>query len=502
MHRLSILFLLLVLPVFAQAQAFPNVASTPKRVTVYRQGAVVTRCGELTLGAGANDLRFEGLEQGVDPATVQLAIDPTVAVLTLSSFDEPGGEGVEPDSVVELRGQLDSLQVDTALLGAERSGYTAELQLLLVNRDFPDELQVADYSEAVQRAASYYRARTQAIRTKLVRIDRRAQKLGRELAVLQKRIDAARPAERTRVGRVQTRLLAERAGTFDFELSYLVTDASWNPEYDLFVDPEAAEAAGQLVLVGNVTQATGVDWDGVDLTLSTGDPNRKLTAPELSPAYVGGAAPGRPALEQRKMAAEIAADYNVTFVSETSQLTTRSYAIEQRFDLPADGQSYAVRLSRYPLDLQLRHRVVPKLEAKAYLEGLATGWDTLNLIPGEVRLHLEGRYLGTQYLNPLAQTSDTLSFALGADDAVLVGRRTTADVMDTQVLRGRQSYARAYVRDYRAEHPVASHRAISRRPAPGGAPRRDRHRRGAAYGGQARCRDREIELGVKPGSGG
>ena len=69
-------------------------------------------------------------------------------------------------------------------------------------------------------------------------------------------------------------------------MSYLVNSASWTSDYDLYVDGNATRPA-DLVLVANVKQSTGMPWEDIDLTLSTGNPNRKLAPTKLIPKYIG-----------------------------------------------------------------------------------------------------------------------------------------------------------------------------------------------------------------------
>jgi len=97
--------------------------------------------------------------------------------------------------------------------------------------------------------------------------------------------DLAPPTPPT-TGQVVSRVIAEKPGTYTFELSYLVNDASWTSDYDLYVEGEATRPA-DLVLVANVQQSTGMTWEDIDLTLSTGNPNRKLAPRKLIPRYIG-----------------------------------------------------------------------------------------------------------------------------------------------------------------------------------------------------------------------
>jgi len=75
-------------------------------------------------------------------------------------------------------------------------------------------------------------------------------------------------------------------GSLTVELSYLVPDASWYPEYTVRYIERDDEV--ELTYAARIAQATGEDWKGVALLLSTATPHVGAAPPELLPLYVGG----------------------------------------------------------------------------------------------------------------------------------------------------------------------------------------------------------------------
>ncbi len=59
---------------------------------------------------------------------------------------------------------------------------------------------------------------------------------------------------------------AEKESDFLLELSFTVSDASWQPFYDIIIDENHKV---QINLMGNIFNRTGVDWNEVDLEIST-----------------------------------------------------------------------------------------------------------------------------------------------------------------------------------------------------------------------------------------
>jgi len=78
----------------------------------------------------------------------------------------------------------------------------------------------------------------------------------------------------------------EFGGSLTIELSYLVPDASWYPEYTVRYIERDDEV--ELTYAARIVQATGEDWEGVAALLSTATPHVGAAPPELLPLYVGG----------------------------------------------------------------------------------------------------------------------------------------------------------------------------------------------------------------------
>jgi uncharacterized protein (TIGR02231 family) len=67
-------------------------------------------------------------------------------------------------------------------------------------------------------------------------------------------------------------------------LSYQVSNASWNPIYDARINTETSKL--DLIQYGAVRQNSGEDWNGIKLTLSTAQPQRGTSLPDLTPLWV------------------------------------------------------------------------------------------------------------------------------------------------------------------------------------------------------------------------
>jgi hypothetical protein len=73
-------------------------------------------------------------------------------------------------------------------------------------------------------------------------------------------------------------------GTLRFDISYIVSNAGWKPEYTT----RYLERDGMIELTYNarIQQSTGEDWDDVSVLLSTAKPHIGAAPPDLSPHYL------------------------------------------------------------------------------------------------------------------------------------------------------------------------------------------------------------------------
>jgi uncharacterized protein (TIGR02231 family) len=208
-------------------------------------------------------------------------------------------------------------------------------------------------------------------------LNRRLDKLRQEL----KQIQSARPKQRFRA-KVEVSVQSE--GDFRLELTYVVTQAGWQPLYDLRLSETENGRTMELSYIAQVTQQTGQDWRGVDLVVSTARPALNQRLPELHPWYLSVYTPPPPAAKLKEgamavrsaapapqmmamaaadaaMPAEMAervADVAVATVQESG--TAVSFIVPGKTDIPSDGSPHKTTINRFQLDPELEYLSVPK----------------------------------------------------------------------------------------------------------------------------------------------
>jgi uncharacterized protein (TIGR02231 family) len=120
-------------------------------------------------------------------------------------------------------------------------------------------------------------------------LERQLEDARRELDLRQRHLDEASTARRTERARLSRVAVVTLSGPVEaaaeLEIEYLVPGARWAPTYALRL--ERGMTGGTLEMRASVAQATGEDWSGVALSLSTASLARRVDLPELRALKIG-----------------------------------------------------------------------------------------------------------------------------------------------------------------------------------------------------------------------
>ena len=247
---------------------------------------------------------------------------------------------------------------------------------------------------------------------------------------------------------------AKARTSVNLELTYFVPDAGWKPMYDLRAKDSNSPLA--VNFKADVFQNTGEDWDKVNLTLSTGNPTSGGNKPDLQPWYLDfvtihkqvtmhryrepSAAPMEAPAAYEKMKVEDLAEIQTMkeYVSENSARFIASFTIGIPYSIPSDGKFYSAEIRRFDMPAEYTYFAIPKLDKEAFLVARSTGWEDLNLLPGEANVYFEGSFVGAIFLNTVS-TEDTLDISLGRDKRIIIEREKSKDVTGSGIFGGNKT---------------------------------------------------------------
>ena len=431
-----------------------NIDSRISSAKVFLSGAQVTRSASATISAGSSTLIFTGLSQNLDPQSIQVNGKGGFSILSVNQRINYLTESPKKKEIEDLQAKIKKLQHDIGFQNNALDVLRNEEQLLDKNAQIGGQQQGVTLQQ-LQGINDYVRQRLTALRNEAQTVGEKVADLNEELGKVQQQMNELQNQAPKPTSEIVVEIDAPVEVAATFTLTYFVGSAGWTPAYDLRAkntsDPIELRLKAQLV------NNTGEDWTKVDLALSSGNPTQGGVMPTLTqwilnqPIYrlqnmlwgsLGKTPAPAPAMAgaddmQKQTYAEMPASTEVdnTVVYNT---TTFEYTIDAPFSVPADGQVHMVGVKTSAVPAIYKHYCTPKLDKDAFLYARTTGWEDLNLIPGQANVFFEGTYVGQSFLD-LSHPQDTLDISLGRDKGVTVERVKRKGFSDKPVIGGKRT---------------------------------------------------------------
>jgi uncharacterized protein (TIGR02231 family) len=240
--------------------------------------------------------------------------------------------------------------------------------------------------------------------------------------------------------RVEVRVSCPQGAQVRVELTYLVGGTSWTPVYEA----RAEESAGivELTSLATVRQATGEDWAGAKLFLSTALPRQDATPPEVTPLYVSAyeQPKERKVLvrrdeQQQHAQAGVAGEAEGEGLRVASQGLSVQWEAQEATRVPGDGSAVRVRLGRHRIKADFSWRTVPKLHPVVFRVARLGNTTPFPLLPGPVSLFRNTGFLGNQRLERVAKGAP-FELTFGLEEGLRVKRTVVEEVQRPEGLFG------------------------------------------------------------------
>jgi len=425
-------------------------ASKVDTVTVYPDGASVTRVAIVQLPTGASTIVLKGLPATIDPASLRVAgkASGPLSIGAVETRAAPGNPRPVIDAALEekIKALREKRDISAARIeAAERT----RAMIRRYSEASPEKLS----PDGKAMDATNWPAAWAAINEQLTKVNEDIRVLSAQLRDIDGEIAAlerARPQPPRPGAPVVDVTIALEAGTAskaELAVTYRVAGASWRPLYDARLDTggKGKKPSLELVRRAAVTQRTGEAWNDVTLIVSTVRVARGAGAPELLTSRVllrppppppGSSAPrerfaptaGAPAPAPVTTAEPKPfdkADVVETAREQQAQVQggafQASFGVPGRVTIPEDGAAKTFRISSAMIEPQLLIKTVPVLNPTAYLQASFTNNEEAPLLPGPVNIHRDGTFVGQSAL-PMVAQGDKVDLSFGADDQVKVTR--------------------------------------------------------------------------------
>ncbi|MGY4402371.1 mucoidy inhibitor MuiA family protein [Bradyrhizobium sp. USDA 3315] len=419
-----------------------DAASQVDAVTVYPDGASVTRVITLDLPAGDNTLIARDFPIGLDPSSLRVEGEGG-AKLTIGAIDTKLPGPLLPQNLSEIDKRIEALNDQRADLQGLISA--AEARRKFAER-FAEASPAGLGEKGEARPLSEWRAAFSAVADEVATADSAIRDAERKIRVIDRDL-AQLAADRTSKppSKVEVRIdVASQAATkATLRVTYAVPNARWTPLYDARLDTGAKDrkSAIELVRRAEITQSTGEDWSNVALVVSTVRVARGGNAPDLRSLIVHYPQPPRPLAKlsgeasmraREALAPAPAADAVQQFRFGGGRLdeleaTAEVGAFQATFKIPgrvsvaANEGAKSLRISTATITPDLAVRAVPVIDPTAFLEASFVQADDAPLLPGQISIYRDGIFVGRSRMATAAK-DETVRLGFGADDKVKIER--------------------------------------------------------------------------------
>jgi len=452
------------------AIATPALASelTPEshvaEVTVYRQAALIAREAQLILPAGSHRVVLKGIPCVADPDSVRVSGAGTSGI-------EIGGVEVQEEFLQpNLSPEYRQTEKDLQDLGRRQSLINDRRQSITTLREFLSGLKATSGQEGSkgaltagfaveswQKAFDFFSSRLNALSNEDRTLEAEQQELGRTAEVARGRLSQMASQGGNRRWNAAVFVSAPRGGEMTLRVSYLATNADWQPLYDARLDPATERVS--LSWLAQVRQTTGEDWKDVAVTLATTRPSAGIDLPVLASLslrpLLKSAADGvsfdsefidalpilgrdyQGVLTLAPGVSDMDGDGNPTIHGSRdtdvirvpvaqAQATRRevavTFALPGRMDIPSDGQPHKHLIATRDMEGTVEHRSVPQIAPAVFLVATVTLPGEVPLLTGRVQHFVGGDLVGSSLMTERA-AGETVALSFGPDDRLKAERK-------------------------------------------------------------------------------
>ena len=431
---------LAVLSAFAVAPARAadiEETSAVDAVTVYPDGASVTRVVTVELPAGDNTLVLKDFPLKLDPSSLRVEGEAS-AGLTIGAIDTKPPRAAPPVNLPELDKRIEALKDERADLDGAVAAATARRKFA---ERFAETSPAGIGEKGEARPLADWRAAFAAVAEEVAAADaairdavRRQRDIDRQIA----RLELDRSTKPPSKLEVKIGVAANASAKATLHISYSVPNARWTPLYDVRLDTGAKDRKPALELVrrAEITQATGEDWSDVALNVSTVRTALGGKAPELNPLVVQYpqlaqapaplSAPAGEASLRGRLTRDAALAGTAVDVVEKKAVAEVSgfqvlFRIPGRVSVGASEGAKSLYISNATISPDLVVRSVPVIDPTAFLEASFIQNEDAPLLPGRMSIYRDGVFVGRGQM-AAAGKEEKVRLGFGADDKVKIVR--------------------------------------------------------------------------------
>jgi len=455
MKNLFVIALMLLSSLFTFASEKEKIVSAGiDHVTLFYSGAQIERSSKsFTLEKGQTILKVQGLEQYLLENSIRVGLTGSGKILSVVKRIDYAGKSSASQEIAALEKKLKGIEEEKEEVRLNSRVYEQEKTLLMSNIKLGSEQQGVQIAE-LKEAADFYRTRLSEIETKLLLNSRKIVGLEEEIVKIRRQLTELNYKKNRPSSSLEITAEMPSDGSTRVIIDYYIPNARWMPQYDIRVNEVGKPVS--VVRKAAAAQSSGVDWNNVKITFSTGNPQDRASKPNLHPWYlrqyspqpeiqIRGAASRAPAAKEMNsktmVAVEDEIEMDMGFALDASrpdvEMGTKNSLLEFKLaspaSIPSDNKDYNLVIGALELDAKYEYHTVPKLDPSAYLMAMVSDWNKYELINGAANIYYEGMFVGETFIMG-SSTMDTMQISLGKDKGITVERKQIQEFSARRVI--------------------------------------------------------------------
>ena len=440
-------------------------------VTVYSDQALVTRRAVISLSGGEQELIITPLPVSLETDSIRVSGVGT-AVVKLLGVSSDRLQTTEPigEKITQLTRQIQQVETQKRHLQAQIDALSLQSNFIAGLREKTEEpfsqslskknlslSETLDFLNFLGSQYCEYAIAAGECKAQLPELEKQLQTLRATLQKIQT------PDIKENLN-VIVRVEVQQPGEIELEIAYMISHASWHPLYDLRVNSASDEL--HLSYLAEITQNTGEDWLGVELTLSTAKPGHSTLPPQLKPWYIDVPMARMEEIAQRSMPyppamalpmpmfrnpakpikPEIAEDnISETVVTPNPQqrsLVTLKFHGEGK--ISSDGKPHKITISQHDYPCRFEYVATPSLVSFAYLQvHVKNSVNGVTLLPGTANIFRNHSFIGTTQLENILP-GEEFKLNLGIDEGLKIERDLVELQVDKKLISNQRRITYAY----------------------------------------------------------
>nr|WP_217359395.1 mucoidy inhibitor MuiA family protein [Anabaena sp. UHCC 0204] len=440
-------------------------------VTIYTDQALVTRRAVVSLSGEERELVVTPLPvtleadsirvSGVGTAEVKLLGVSSDRIQTTEAIGEKVAQLTRQIQQIEtqkrhLQAQIDALSLQSNFIAGLRENTEEPFSQSLARKNLSLS-ETLDFLNFLGSQYCEYAIAAGECKAQLPELEKQLQTLRTAL----QKIQTPQPKEHLNV---IVAVEVTQPGEFELEIAYMTPNANWQPLYDLRVN--SANDGLNLTYLAEITQSTGEDWLGVELTLSTAKPGHNTLPPQLKPWYLDVPVAHIAEIAQRSMPyppamalpmpvfrspsklikpeieAEIVSETVLTHHPHLGSVVTLKFPGEGK--IPSDGTPHKITIYQQDYPCRFEYVAIPSVVSFAYLQvHVKNSLDSVTLLPGTANIFRNHIFIGTTQLENILP-GEEFKLNLGIDEGLKIERDLVELEVDKKLINNQRRVTYAY----------------------------------------------------------